>query len=110
MTPTLLKNILDGASDTVGVELCEEAKRWVDRLVADNAQLTRQVTDVQKRCTELLEEKRRESSARSKLIQEAARGLRKLADKYPEPPAEGECGDMNRTFYEMLANELEKRS
>lgn len=31
----------------------------LERLIHENAQLTRQVTDVQRRCTELLEEKRR---------------------------------------------------
>ncbi len=53
-----VKDLIDGADEGT-VKMCEEAKRWVDALVAENAQLNRQVTDIQKRCTDLLEERRR---------------------------------------------------
>lgn len=46
-------------------------------------------------------------AAKRTLLHEAARGLRKLAAKYPEMPADGECGEVSRGYYEHLAHRLD---
>lgn len=44
-----------------------------------------------------------------KLLEDAAKAVRKLASRMPEPPSDPkECGDQSKMYYENLAKALEE--